>query len=183
MCPRYGCGLETILHVCPDCYLCDLESLPSGSRNIAATESLLWRPPVDPWVCVNFYDGLFDNYKVANMGVAVKNSEGLLMGLAYFEQEHVPCLLTTEALACMRALGFARDLGFRCVELEGNSVVLISKLNSYDIDRSKVSTLVKDAKRLESGVLARFESILAVLDVASTVSIDQWQVLTALELF
>ncbi|PPD85712.1 hypothetical protein GOBAR_DD17355 [Gossypium barbadense] len=92
-------------------YLRDLESLPSGSGNIAATESLLWRPPVDPW-------------------------------------EDVPCLLTTEALACMRALGFARDLGFRCVELKGDS---------------------------ESGVLARFESILAVFDVASTVSVDQWQ--------
>ncbi|MBA0636144.1 hypothetical protein Godav_024864 [Gossypium davidsonii] len=123
-------------------YLRDLDSLPSGSENITAIESLLWRPPVDPWVCVNFYDGFFDNYKVSNTRVAVKNSERLLMGLAYFEQEHVPCLLRTEALACMRALEFARDLGFRCVELEGDSVMLISKLNSYDIDRSKVRTIV-----------------------------------------
>ncbi|KAH1122470.1 hypothetical protein J1N35_005630, partial [Gossypium stocksii] len=72
-------------------------------------------------------------------------------GLACFWQDNISCSLTSEALACIRAIHFAQDLGFRNVELEGDSEVLISKLNVVDIDRSTISSIIWDAKRLVLG--------------------------------
>ncbi|KAA3465727.1 hypothetical protein EPI10_000868 [Gossypium australe] len=60
--------------------------------------------------------------------------------------DNISCPLTSEALACVRAIHFAQDLGFKNVELEGDSEVLISKLNVADIDRSMISSIIWDVK-------------------------------------
>ncbi|MBA0580463.1 hypothetical protein Gorai_022679, partial [Gossypium raimondii] len=159
MCPRCGCGPETILHVCRDC---------PGILHIWHNLGISWDPvlaaddtPIN-WVgqlfaqgtrhvCVNFDAGFFANLHVANAGVIVWDSAGLILGLACLWQDNVSCLLTSEALACVRAIYFAQDLGFRKVELEGDSTVLLSKLNAAAIDRSTISSIIWDAKRLVLG--------------------------------
>ncbi|KAG8502933.1 hypothetical protein CXB51_000750 [Gossypium anomalum] len=102
-------------------------------------------------VRVNFDAGFFVNLQVASAGVIVRDSAGLILGLTCFWQDNVSCLLTSEAFAYVRAICFAQDLGFQKVELEGDSTVLISKLNAIAIDRSTISSIIWDAKRLVLG--------------------------------
>ncbi|MBA0676340.1 hypothetical protein Goari_017819 [Gossypium aridum] len=159
MCPRCGCGPETILHVCRDC---------PGILHIWHNLGISWDPvlaaddtPIN-WVGqlfaqgtrhvrVNFDAGFFANLHVASAGVIVWDSAGLILGLACFWQDNGSCLLTSEALAWVRDICFAQDLGFRKVELEGDSTVLLSKLNAAAIDRSTISSIIWDAKRLVLG--------------------------------
>lgn len=75
----------------------------------------------------------------------------MLLGLACFWQDNISCPLTSKALSCVQAIHVAQDLGFKNVELEGDSEVLISKLNVADIDKSTISSIIWDVKRLVLG--------------------------------
>lgn len=66
----------------------------------------------------------------------------MLLGLACFWQDNISCPLTSKALSCVQAIHVAQDLGFKNVELEGDSEVLISKLNVADIDKSTISSII-----------------------------------------
>ncbi|MBA0851177.1 hypothetical protein Goshw_014714 [Gossypium schwendimanii] len=52
----------------------------------------------------------------------------------------------TEALAAVQAVRFAQDMGFRRVTFEGNSIVVISKIEAQHLDRSEVSIYIWEAK-------------------------------------
>ncbi|KAK5775627.1 hypothetical protein PVK06_043540 [Gossypium arboreum] len=86
---------------------------------------LFWKAPTDLWVRPNFDAALFINLQAASAGVVVRNNEGLLSRSTCFWKEQIPCPLSAEALAFAQAIRFARDLGFRWVETEGNSAVLL----------------------------------------------------------
>lgn len=60
-----------------------------------------------------------------------------MLGSTYLWKKHIPDAAAAEALACVLAVQFARDLGLRRVELEGDSAAVISKLKHAGIDRRK----------------------------------------------
>ncbi|MBA0749124.1 hypothetical protein Gogos_003084, partial [Gossypium gossypioides] len=51
-----------------------------------------------------------------------------------------------EARACEQAIWFAIDMGFCKVQMEGDSLTFIERLNSYIKDKSVLSTIVGDIK-------------------------------------
>ncbi|PPR97270.1 hypothetical protein GOBAR_AA23395 [Gossypium barbadense] len=73
--------------------------------------------------------------------VVIRNASGLLMGFTYFWNEYVSSLLITEAWAGLQTIRFVKDMGFRSVEVEGNSSVDISKFQSTNVDQSKFYVL------------------------------------------
>ncbi|KAG8496970.1 hypothetical protein CXB51_008189 [Gossypium anomalum] len=117
----------------------ELDSLP---RECCLSETValgIWKPPFEPWVQVNFDVGFYGHLQAASAGVVVIYLEGLLLGSVCFWSEYVLDVVVAEALACVHAIRFARDLGLRRVEFEGDSAVVISKLKSGVIDRSNIS--------------------------------------------
>ncbi|KAK8656319.1 hypothetical protein V6N13_098273 [Hibiscus sabdariffa] len=53
-----------------------------------------------------------------------------------------------EVLACLVAVNFARDLGFTRVVIEGDSLTVIKKCQSENIDASLISPLIVDIKEV-----------------------------------
>ncbi|MBA0706403.1 hypothetical protein Golax_018514, partial [Gossypium laxum] len=74
-----------------------------------------------------------------------------MLGSTYFWKKHIPDAAVAEALACVHAVQFARDLGLRRVELEGDSAMVISKLKHAGIDRLKISGYIRDARQMLLG--------------------------------
>lgn len=51
--------------------------------------------------------------------------------------------------ACEKVVQFARDMGFRCVHIEGDSLMTIKKINSNTTDRSYLFPIICDIKKLK----------------------------------
>ncbi|KAK9045019.1 hypothetical protein V6N11_058909 [Hibiscus sabdariffa] len=55
---------------------------------------------------------------------------------------------TAEALVCETAITFASDLGFSSVQVEGDSLSIIKKLNVATMDRSLINPIISDIHKL-----------------------------------
>ncbi|MBA0607384.1 hypothetical protein Godav_019694 [Gossypium davidsonii] len=123
MCPHYGSGLETILHVCRDCPVIqgELDSLLFPREDIVTVGLSLWKNLVDPWARVNFDAGFFADLRATSTEIVIRNWL------------------------------FARDLGFYWVEIEGDSEVLLSKLQSVATGRSTGFLPQRDVIWMEDG--------------------------------
>ncbi|KAH1047715.1 hypothetical protein J1N35_038499 [Gossypium stocksii] len=66
-----------------------------------------------------------------------------------------PDAFIAEARACEQAIRFAIDMGFRKVQMEGDSLTFIKRLNSYIKEKSILSLIVGDIKDYLSNILGR----------------------------
>ncbi|KAL4369153.1 hypothetical protein GQ457_05G006010 [Hibiscus cannabinus] len=91
----------------------------------------------------------------ATSGIIARNSRGLIMAACSFLHRNVVDAFVAEAYACKQAVCFAKDLGFTRVIIEGDSLIIIKKLNSGKVDRSVVSPIIRDIQTLSQ----EFDSI------------------------
>ena len=91
-----------------------------------------WRPPQYGLVKVNFDGAVFGNSNMSGIGAIIRNHDGAVrascaekLNQAYKEKE-------IEALAALKALQLAYDLGFQNVILKGESLGLIQALKAED---------------------------------------------------
>nr|KJB51884.1 hypothetical protein B456_008G236300 [Gossypium raimondii] len=72
-------------------------------------------------------------------------SDGVV-GAACFWKSHVPTPLEVEAWACvLEVIRFAMGIGFRRVEFEGDSLLVITKIKSTISDRSDINMAFTDS--------------------------------------
>ncbi|KAH1122267.1 hypothetical protein J1N35_005427, partial [Gossypium stocksii] len=141
MCPRYGSGPGTLIRVCQDC---------SGILEVWHRLGIIWTPaPEVEDTPIRWIGQLFaNNERQEQLSIiiiwAIWTSRNKIIheGSECFWKDHIPRPLSAEALACVRAIRF------HWVEIEGDSAVLISKLQCAATDRLQVSAFVWDAKQL-----------------------------------
>ena len=89
-----------------------------------------WKPPDPGSYKINFNGATFAGEKCSDLGVMVRDKEGLvIVAMA----THVPQLLQAieiEALAANKALEFAQEMGLSDVVLEGDSSLVLVALSS-----------------------------------------------------
>ena len=84
-----------------------------------------WCPPAPDIFKVNFDVAVFRSSNLAGLGVIVHDSSGAVVG-ALFVPISLGCLVAElEALACLRAVQFALEIGLTKVVLEGDSVAVL----------------------------------------------------------
>ncbi|MBA0679762.1 hypothetical protein Goari_011514 [Gossypium aridum] len=96
-------------------YAREMDSLLVERKCTEGDALLVWKPPIDPWVRVNFDADFYGHLRALSTAAVVRDSEGFLLGSAFFWQDHVPCALAVEALARVHATRFADDLRFQHV--------------------------------------------------------------------
>ncbi|MBA0578907.1 hypothetical protein Gorai_021178 [Gossypium raimondii] len=96
-----------------------------------------WLHPDRRAVKVNFDAAFCQRLKQCSSGVVIRNNLGLVMGSGVVLYSHVADAFAAEALACLHAITFARDMGFRKVVVEGDSRTIIVK-----VQRDRESNLV-----------------------------------------
>ncbi|KAK8490128.1 hypothetical protein V6N13_097283 [Hibiscus sabdariffa] len=70
------------------------------------------------------------------------------MAACYFPHSGVTDAFIAEAFACEKAVSLAIDLGFRSVQIEGDSLSVIKKLQSVAADKSIISPIIDDIRVL-----------------------------------
>ncbi|XP_039063692.1 uncharacterized protein LOC120208488 [Hibiscus syriacus] len=97
-----------------------------------------WIPPSDGKIKVNF-DASFNRSTLQSVsGIVLRDSNGLLMAAGTYPNSFILNPEMTEAFACEQALILSKDLGFRCIEVEGDALTVISEVVSPTMDRSLV---------------------------------------------
>ncbi|MBA0751809.1 hypothetical protein Gogos_000709, partial [Gossypium gossypioides] len=82
-------------------------------------------PPRDPYVKINFDAAFKEQERQSRSDSVIRDSE---------------------ALACVQALKFAREMGFTMIEVEGDSRTVISNINGAKEDKSHNSAYISDAR-------------------------------------
>ncbi|XP_028068803.1 uncharacterized protein LOC114271377 [Camellia sinensis] len=109
-----------------------------------------WRPPIGEILKVNFDGAMFMRQKVCGVGVVIRDLNGVPV-VALSKQ--IPQWMESdciEAIAAVKALDFATELGLTNIHLEGDSLTVIKAMREdgylnasfghflqYAIDRSK----------------------------------------------
>ena len=90
-------------------------------------------PPISPLYKINFDEARFSDLGAARLGVVIRDSSGQVVG-ALAERIPIPkSAATVEALACRRALIFAKELSIFEAVCEGDAEVIIRALLSREV--------------------------------------------------
>ncbi|XVF09276.1 hypothetical protein REPUB_Repub07fG0079000 [Reevesia pubescens] len=70
----------------------------------------------------------------------------MLMAAASIKVQWIAEPFMVEALAALKALEFAYEMGFKKIELERDALTVIKRLNGRSLDYSTIGTIIEDAK-------------------------------------
>ena len=95
---------------------------PKTQRRATSTR---WLPPLEGFYKANFDAAYFGNSSIVSIGVVVHDSEGEII-VALIQKIREPHSVdAAKALACRRAVGFAKKLSLFSVILEGDSMQVV----------------------------------------------------------
>ncbi|KAK8675474.1 hypothetical protein V6N13_033540 [Hibiscus sabdariffa] len=115
-----------------------------------------WQAPIGDIVKLNFDAAYNAHAKESTSGVICRNDNGFIMTSCVYPHMYVADAFVAEALSCLQAVIFAKELGFRRVVIEGDSQTVIKKkVCSSNADGSLISPIVQDIKEASKD----FESV------------------------
>lgn len=101
-----------------------------------------WSLPKALNVKVNFDAAYSQTSHQCCSGFVIRDDYGHVMDCGVQRNLFVSDAFAVEALACIQAMRFTRDMGFHHIEMEGDSRTLILKANRRVIDRSEIITYI-----------------------------------------
>ncbi|MBA0817839.1 hypothetical protein Gohar_022234, partial [Gossypium harknessii] len=78
----------------------------------------------------------------ATAGIIIKNHECFVMGACIYLLGRTGDSTTVEVKACLQAVIFGEEMGFRDLVVEGDTLIVIKKLKSDSADRSMISNII-----------------------------------------
>ena len=108
-------------------FLQDFKAAKEEDRRVAAAVSRFprWIPPIPDQFKINFDGAVFSDLDAVGLGVVVRDSRGKVLGVV---AERIPIPNSpaiVEALACRRAMIFARELSLPDAIFEGDAELII----------------------------------------------------------
>ncbi|MBA0568547.1 hypothetical protein Golob_006038, partial [Gossypium lobatum] len=94
------------------------------------------RPPEVTFIKINFDAAFQATTSISYSGIIVRNGRSRILSMRAVKNENIPSPFASEALACLQSLKVGRDLGLREVVVEGDSLSVIKKARSENLDRS-----------------------------------------------
>ncbi|MBA0713243.1 hypothetical protein Golax_012286, partial [Gossypium laxum] len=118
-------------------YLRELEQVNSSTETRINPREVFWRPLKEEQVKANFEAAFSQQDMTATAGVIIKNHEGFVMGAYTYLLGRTWDLTTAKANVYLQAAIFGEEIGFRDLVVEGDALIVIKKLKSDLVDRSK----------------------------------------------
>ena len=103
-----------------------------------------WCPPPHARFKANFNSAVFQSSNEAGIGVVIHDHRGEIIGSLSLHIPHPPTIAEVEALACRRAVLFAKELCFHEVLFEGDSQIVINTLADGRAEQSIYGHIIVD---------------------------------------
>ncbi|XVF18343.1 hypothetical protein REPUB_Repub11eG0013500 [Reevesia pubescens] len=110
-----------------------------------------WSPPKEGIAKINFDGAVFQDMGSVGIGVAIRNHKGEVLALLAAKKQSYAEAFLAECIALREALLFALEIGFREVEVEGDSLLTICavKNNAEDLENhSFAGAIIEFIKKL-----------------------------------
>ncbi|XP_050252787.1 uncharacterized protein LOC126699161 [Quercus robur] len=117
-----------------------------------------WRPPDPQCFKVNFDAALFQRSNLAGIGIIARNHVGEAVGALSSPIPMAQSVADIEALACLKAVQFALEIGLNRVVIEGDSAVIINALLHGAGELASFGNILDDI-RLHSSVFPFVEFV------------------------
>ncbi|XP_075650159.1 uncharacterized protein LOC142620719 [Castanea sativa] len=127
-------------------YLQDFQQVQcnKGHRSRSSERVVRWIPPIYPLYIVNFDGATFNKLGAAWLAAVVRDHTGSVIG-ALAERIHLPASpVVVEALACRRALYFAKELSIFDLSVEGDFEVIIKAIIARDMANPEYGHVISD---------------------------------------
>ncbi|KAK8576343.1 hypothetical protein V6N13_090816 [Hibiscus sabdariffa] len=111
-------------------------------------KNVKWFPPDGDIIKFNFDASFNAESKSSISGIVARDCQGFIVAACTCPHSGIGDAFIAEAVACDKAVSFALELGFRSVQIEGDSLSLIKKLSSAMADKSVISPILLDIKAL-----------------------------------
>ncbi|KAK8643999.1 hypothetical protein V6N13_013276 [Hibiscus sabdariffa] len=132
-------------------FICEQDSICMPNGNTRPIVVPRWEAPQEAAVKINFDSAFSCHSWSATSGIGARDNEGFILTACVFPHSNVSDAFVAEALACLQAVHFAKDMGFLNVTIEGDSLSVCKKLNSGSHDRSLIAPIISDIKELAVG--------------------------------
>ena len=107
-----------------------------------------WSPPPENCYKINFDATLFDQLGSAGIGVVVRDYRGEVMAALSQKIALPQSVALAEARAAHRAVTFAQEMSFFCIQVEGDCLEVIRALQSREQCKTLYGHVIDDARRL-----------------------------------
>ncbi|KAK5784472.1 hypothetical protein PVK06_038996 [Gossypium arboreum] len=97
------------------------------------------------------HDGITPNIPELVVFIKARNENGEILVACTYPHFGVTDAFIAEAQVCKQIMTFAQKLRFRSIPVEGNSLIVMKKLNNTDSDRSVLGLIIQDIKRKVRG--------------------------------
>ena len=105
-----------------------------------------WTAPPNGFVKINFDGANAESSRMFGVGVVIRDSEGAVLASCAEKLNQPFKAEDMEALAALKALSFAHELGFQNIVLEGDALNLIQALKAQEQNLLPWGLLVEDVK-------------------------------------
>ena len=109
-----------------------------------------WHPPKFPYYKANFDAAVFRQSSLTRIGVIILDNKGEAIGALSMPIPLSNSIDVLEALACHRALLFAKQIGLRQVVFEGDSTMVIQAVTHGNSKLVEYGLIVEDIKLLSA---------------------------------
>nr|POE51000.1 putative ribonuclease h protein [Quercus suber] len=110
-----------------------------------------WIPPISPGYKVNYDGAIFKDIGAAGLGVVIRDAGGSVIG-SLMERIPLPlAVASVEALACRRAVLFAKELCIFDASFEGDSEIVTNALRRGESNHPEFGLVILDALELARG--------------------------------
>ncbi|KAL4284821.1 hypothetical protein GQ457_16G011460 [Hibiscus cannabinus] len=127
-------------------FLADCGSSLTDAKANTVLLPVAWEaPPVNVFK-FNF-DAAYDSQgKRTMVGVIGRDNSGNIVASCVAPFSNVMDVLVAESLACLQAVRYAKDLGFRRVIFEGDSLTVVRKINEGMLERLVIAPIIYDIR-------------------------------------
>ncbi|MBA0810743.1 hypothetical protein Gohar_002703 [Gossypium harknessii] len=88
----------------------------------------------------------------------IRNIDDDILKSIIYKNKHIPTAFVVEALTYVQVVRFGAEFGFIRVEIEGDALSIIRKIQSKDEDRSEIRAYISDVKRMRMNFIScRFQ--------------------------
>ncbi|KAL4363491.1 hypothetical protein GQ457_04G003200 [Hibiscus cannabinus] len=123
--PRVVISLDESRKKC----LMECGSISDNESANPVLQSVSWQAPPENVYKFNFDTSFNSQNRSTTSGVIGRDITGEIMASYVVPHNNVLDALMAKALACLQAVHYAKELGFRRVIIEGDSLIVIKKLN------------------------------------------------------
>jgi ribonuclease HI len=111
-------------------------------------EEMKWVAPTRGWVKANWDVAVDKSSGMVGIGVVIREDQGRVIAAMSKHRRGALEATTGEALAAFHAADFCREMGLKCINLEGDAKQVVDAINSPTMVWNRFGHLVEDTRRI-----------------------------------